>query len=115
MLIQLILTALFALLLASGLAMARHDRVLGLALATASAAAVVPVWAPQVATELANALGVGRGTDLLLYLWFSISALLILALYLRLMRLQDRLTDLVRALALGDAARDAARGDGPNA
>lgn len=111
MLIQLILTALFALLLASGLAMARRDRMLGLVLAATSAAAVVPVWAPQVATDLANLLGVGRGTDLLLYLWFTISALLILALYLRLMRLQDRMTELVRALAL----RDAAGRDGPPA
>lgn len=109
MIVQLILTALFALLLASGVAMARRDRLLGGVLALTSAAAVVPVWLPDLATEFAQLLGVGRGTDLLLYLWFTISALLILALYLRLMRLQDRMSELVRALAL----REAEGGDAP--
>lgn len=110
MVVQLILTALFLLLLASGLAMARRDRLLGWVLAASSAAAVLPVWLPELATELAHLVGVGRGTDLLLYLWFTISVLLILALYLRLMRLQDRLTELVRALAL----READAGDPPS-
>jgi len=100
--VQLILSALFALLFAAGMLLARRHRVIGAALALASAAAVLPVWLPQWATRFANLFGVGRGTDLLLYLWFTISVLLILALYLRLMRLQDQLTELVRQVAVRD-------------
>jgi hypothetical protein len=112
MIIQLLLSALFGLLFASGLVLARRQRLLGAALCAASATAVLPVWMPQWATEVANVLGVGRGTDLLLYLWFSISVLLILALYLRLVRLQDQLTELVRHIAIHEfeqGARSEAR------
>ena len=102
MIVQLILSALFAVLFVAGLLLARRLRLIGIALAVASAAAVLPVWMPQWATDVANLLGVGRGADLLLYLWFTISVLLILALYLRLMRLQDQLTELVRQIAIRD-------------
>lgn len=102
MIVQIILSALFALLFAAGMLLARRHRLIGAALALASTAAILPVWMPQWATEVANLLGVGRGTDLLLYLWFTISVLLILAMYLRLMRLQDQLTELVRQVAIRD-------------
>lgn len=105
MIVQLILTTLFVLLFAAGLLLARRLRLLGIALSVASAAAVLPVWLPDWATEFANLLGVGRGADLLLYLWFTISVLLMLALYLRLMRVQDQLTELVRQLAIHEHER----------
>ena len=71
--------------------------------------AVVAVLFPDLLTSAAHLLGVGRGADLLLYLWFTISVLLILALYLRLMRLQDQLTELVRQLAIHEHERSRER------
>lgn len=73
------------------------DRVLltGLALA-----AVVLVAKPDWATELAHFLGVGRGTDLVMYLGLSGLAFLWLGLYSRQREMDVRLTELVRRMAI---------------
>lgn len=63
------------------------------------------VWFPDHTTQIANALGVGRGADLLLYCWVVISLLLIVSLHLRLRRHLVLITDLARRIAL----------DGPDA
>lgn len=58
------------------------------------------VWFPDHATDIANVLGVGRGTDLLLYCWVVISLLLIVSLHLRLRRQRTLITELARHVAL---------------
>lgn len=58
------------------------------------------VWAPEQATELAHAVGVGRGADLLFYLWVIITLALIMFMYLKIQRLSRRITQLTRAIAL---------------
>jgi hypothetical protein len=58
------------------------------------------VWAPETTNQLANILGVGRGADLILYLWVVITLALMLVLYLKILRLGRRVTQLTRALAL---------------
>lgn len=58
---------------------------------------------PDVTTFVANLLGVGRGTDLLLYCFIISSVLMIFNLHLRLLRLQDMLTAMARDLALSRA------------
>jgi hypothetical protein len=58
------------------------------------------VWAPDQATLLAAWVGVGRGADLILYLWVVITLALIVFLYLKILRLSRKLTLLTRRIAI---------------
>jgi len=71
------------------------------------------VWAPETTNRLAGALGVGRGADLILYLWVVITLALILFLYLKILRLARRITQLTRALALTQPMRPEGPGHRP--
>jgi hypothetical protein len=64
-----------------------------------------PRVAPRADTMAANAMGVDGGADLLLYLWFIISGLLIFASHLKIRRLGLELTELARCVAIRDAER----------
>lgn len=59
------------------------------------------VWFPGITDRFAELFGVGRGADLVLYLWVVITLALIVFLYLRLAALSRKLTQLTRAVALG--------------
>jgi small membrane protein len=58
------------------------------------------VWAPEHANALAGFVGVGRGADLLFYLWVVITLALVVIMYLKIQRLARRVTQLARAIAL---------------
>ncbi|HZQ54741.1 MAG TPA: DUF2304 domain-containing protein [Bryobacteraceae bacterium] len=58
---------------------------------------------PGITSDLANALGVGRGADLLLYLGLLAGIHSFLLLYLKERRLDRRITELTRAIAIRDA------------
>ncbi|MFZ1415316.1 MAG: DUF2304 domain-containing protein [Defluviicoccus sp.] len=58
------------------------------------------VVAPQEATAVAHALGVGRGTDLILYTWIIVTFAVILVLYLKVVAMNRTITQLARSLAL---------------
>jgi hypothetical protein len=58
---------------------------------------------PQDVTWVANRVGVGRGTDLVLYILVIGFAFFAVNTYLRFRALERRFTDLARAVALGDA------------
>lgn len=60
---------------------------------------------PGRTTEIAHLLGVGRGTDLLLYLAIVIGGFLILVLYARLRRMERQITEVVRAQAVENARK----------
>jgi small membrane protein len=62
------------------------------------------VWMPDHATYLANVVGIGRGADLLLYVWILISCAILLLLYLNLREQAQLITTLARKMALSDAA-----------
>ena len=49
---------------------------------------------------MAHAFGVGRGADLLMYLWVVITCSVILLLYLKIVEMNRMLTQLARRLAL---------------
>ncbi len=68
-----------------------------------AAAGVAIVW-PKVTKIVANALGIGRGADLLLYCTFVAMMVGFLMVYARLRRLRRELTLLVRHLAITNAA-----------
>lgn len=58
---------------------------------------------PQDVTWVANRLGVGRGTDLVLYVLVVVFAFYALNTYLKFRTLERRFTDLARAVALNGA------------
>jgi len=66
-------------------------------------AAACFVLVPDATTEVARRLGVGRGTDLLLYIALPAGVHAFLLLYLRTRRLEVKLTEQIRAAALKDA------------
>ena len=75
MIISLVLSVMMLAALAAGLALRRRAPVVGAALALAAAVGLYFVWMPDHLSAVANAMGVGRGTDLLLYLWVSLTML----------------------------------------
>ena len=71
------------------------------------ATAVVAILSPRLVTMFAGQLGVGRGTDLLVYLLAVVSLLAWLSLWRRIYELEQRLVLLTRRTALHDALHDA--------
>ena len=59
--------------------------------------------APDSATLVANFLGVGRGTDLILYVWILVFIVKALRDQAKFREYDRRITDLVRQIALRDA------------
>jgi hypothetical protein len=66
----------------------------------AAAAGLYFVWSPSHATVLAEFVGVGRGVDLILYLWVLISLLILFNLHLKLRSQMELITNLAREVAL---------------
>ncbi|MBE2231800.1 MAG: DUF2304 domain-containing protein [Chitinophagaceae bacterium] len=64
------------------------------------ATAVVFILFPDLSNQLANALGVGRGADLVFYTSILLFWFVILKLYARIRRLEQQLTELIRKDAL---------------
>jgi hypothetical protein len=71
--------------------------------------AIASVMEPNITTRVANAVGVGRGTDLLLYVLVVAFAFTSAGLYFRSRDLESRLDALTRSLAIRDAVLE----DGP--
>jgi len=69
----------------------------------AGAAGLYLVWAPEQSTAIAEFIGIGRGADLILYLWVCISLNMLLNLHLKLRVQHETLTKLARAMALKNA------------
>jgi len=60
------------------------------------------VWIPSESTRVAEFVGIGRGADLILYLWVCISLIVLLNLHLKLRTQQEMITKLARAIALAN-------------
>jgi small membrane protein len=61
------------------------------------------VWIPSHATRVAELVGIGRGADLVLYVWVCISLVVLLNLHLKLRTQHELLTQLARSIALANA------------
>jgi hypothetical protein len=61
------------------------------------------VWLPSHATRVAELVGIGRGADLVLYVWACISLVVLLNLHLKLRTQHELLTALARSIALANA------------
>jgi len=79
-----------------------RDRLIAVAIA---ASAVLAVLFPDVTTTVANEVGVGRGTDLILYLLVVGSVFAVVMITTRLMSIENTLTELVRQMAISNAER----------
>ena len=74
-----------------------------LALLGLVAAGVVFVINPDLTTRIAHSVGVGRGTDLLLYLFCLASVTVFLKLYKKNRTMEEKLTEVARQVALQGA------------
>jgi small membrane protein len=70
------------------------------------------VWMPEHSTQLAELVGIGRGVDLILYVWVCLSLLVVLNLHLKLRTQMELITALARKIALGEAQVARAVDDG---
>ncbi len=77
-----------------------RDRIIGLAFFVV---AVLAIMVPDITSVIAHKVGVGRGTDLIFYIFASGSVFFFILLYSRLARLDARQTELVRYLAITNA------------
>jgi hypothetical protein len=82
----------------------RHLAVRRLLATTLLLVSGLSVLFPDLVTSLAHLVGVGRGTDLVFYVFVVVSAVAWLGIYRRITELETRLTRLVRAQALAEAA-----------
>jgi hypothetical protein len=105
MIVQLLLSFLLGAILIYALAERRRSPVVGALALAASLAGLYFVWMPAHATALAEFAGVGRGVDLIIYIWVVISLLVLLNLHLKLRAQTEALTGLARAIAIGDKLR----------
>lgn len=80
----------------------RGDRVLRAVIWTAGA---VAIYDPMVTVRVAHAIGIERGTDLIVYVFALAFLGTSFFFYARTLRLQRQITELVRHLAIRDAER----------
>lgn len=69
-------------------------------------AAAVAIARPELTATIARALGIGRGTDLVLYVAILAMVFGFFAVYVRLRRIESDLTKIVRELAIRGADDD---------
>lgn len=60
------------------------------------------VWMPEHSTALADLVGIGRGVDLILYIWVCLSLIVVLNLHLKLRTQMELITALARKIALAE-------------
>jgi small membrane protein len=101
--VQPILITLLVCLAAIALLSLRSRLVPRLVMLMLLAVGILFVANPQLANRIANLVGVGRGADLLLYLFSLTSAYLFLLLYSQMRSLERKVTELTRYGALQSA------------
>ena len=111
MIAQIILSALLGVAIVYALASFRKTPPVAVVVGFAALAGLYFVWLPDQATWLAERVGIGRGVDLVLYIWVAVSLLAIFNLHLLLRMQLEQITILARRLALAEAeTRNAAHG-----
>jgi hypothetical protein len=103
MIAQLILTAFLLGILLYALTECQRSPAVGLIAVLAAVGGFYFVWVPSHATRLAEFVGIGRGVDLIIYIWIVISLLLLLNLHLKLRAHMELITVLARELAIANA------------
>jgi hypothetical protein len=85
-------------------AWAEHRRapLIGTIAVLVAAAGLYFVWLPAHASWLAAFVGIGRGVDLILYVWLVISLIMFLDLHLKLRSQTEVITTLAREIAIAN-------------
>lgn len=115
MIAQLALTFLLGIILLYALNAYRRAPAIGLLSVLAALAGLYFVWLPAHATWLAAVAGIGRGVDLILYIWVIISLIILLNLHLKLRAQMEVITVLARRIAIANARRPEVGSDHPRA
>ena len=100
MIAQLVLTFLLGGLLLYAAKEARKSPAVGAMTVLAAMAGLYIVWVPRHAGVLAEWSGIGRGADLVLYVWAAMSLIIMLNLHLKLRSQLELITALARTAAL---------------
>lgn len=100
---QLILSGLLGGVLLYAWGQYRRAPVIGLVSMLAALTGLYFVWIPAHASRLAALVGIGRGVDLILYIWVVISLIVLLNLHLKLRAQMELITVLARQLAIANA------------
>ena len=103
MIAQAILSLLLCSVLIYAWAEYRRSPVVALVSLVASLVGLYLVWIPSHTTRVAEFIGIGRGADLVMYLWICISLIVMLNLHLKLRSQYEVITALARAIALSNA------------
>ena len=103
MIAQFILTILLAGILLYAWTEYRRSPVVALLTLFVASAGLYFVWVPDHSTQLAELVGIGRGVDLILYLWVVISLIVLLNLHLKLRAQMEIITVLAREIAIANA------------
>jgi len=103
MIIQPILTIFLLGILFFVLSQHHGGKVLRPTMSVAVTVGVFLTWMPDLSSKFANFLGIGRGADLIFYLWIVLSMLALVSLYITINRQDKQITQLARALALYEA------------
>lgn len=103
MIAQFILSVLLAGILLYAWTEYRRSPIVALLSLLAATAGLYFVWVPEHSSRLAELVGIGRGVDLILYVWVCISLIMLLNLHLKLRTQMDLITTLARKVALAEA------------
>jgi hypothetical protein len=89
----------------------RRSAAVALLTLTVATAGLYFVWVPEHSTRLAEVVGIGRGVDLILYIWVCLSLIVLLNLHLKLRTQLEMITTLARKIAIAEAHSDCAADD----
>ena len=103
MIAQAVLSLLLCTVLVYSWAEHRRSPIVALVSAMAALAGLYFVWFPSHSTRVAELIGIGRGADLILYMWVCISLIILLNLHLKLRTQHELITALARTIALDNA------------
>ena len=104
MIAQFLLTGLLAAIMVYGWTQYRRSPVIAIFSTGAAAVALYLVWMPSHATFLAESVGIGRGVDLVIYIWVVISLLMFINLHIKLRAQMELITKLARSIAIASAS-----------
>jgi hypothetical protein len=103
MIAQFILSILLAGILVYAWSEYRRSPAVALLAVFVATAGLYFVWVPEHSTQLAELVGIGRGVDLIIYIWVCLSLIVVLNLHLKLRTQMELITTLARKIALADA------------
>lgn len=104
-LMKVLLVLFFVFLIVCAIIQRQRVRIIPWVVVFFSCCSIYFVLLPAHSTVVAEFFGVGRGADLLLYLWFAIGSLFIFFLTVQIKSLNENLTNLSRFIAIDRAVR----------